>query len=359
MEQRAHNFNPGPGVLPLEVLQEVQENLFSYKKSGIGLMEMSHRGSDFQEIIDQAQSDLRDLLKLPESYDILFTTGGATTQFSMIPLNLLQAGQQANYLLSGVWAEAAAEEAKKFGEVYISGSTKEESYTAVPALLNLSSNPAYLHFTSNNTVIGSQFPSTPEVPDSVPLICDASSDLLSREVDIERYSLLYAGAQKNLGAAGVTIVILKKKLLDNIPAGLPLMLDYRTYAKHQSLYNTPPTFNIYVVGRVLAWIKRLGGVSAIEKINREKAELLYQVIDNNPVYEGVVTKSSRSNMNVTFRLRNLELEKKFLKEAEGASLVGLKGHRLVGGCRASIYNACPIESVRALASFMTAFAADQ
>ena len=355
-EKRLHNFNPGPAVLPEEVVSEARANLANYRGTGIGVMEMSHRSREFEGILRGCESDLRELLGIGDDYSVLFMSGGGSTQFSMVPMNLLRGGTQANYILSGVWAEAAAKEAGKFGEVHIAASSKDDEYRHIPRTHALSSKPAYLHFTSNNTVIGTQFDTEPDAGDT-PLVCDASSDLLGRQIDISRYSLIYAGAQKNLGPAGTTLVIIRNSLLEAIPDGLPLMLDYRTFSKNASLYNTPPTFPIYIVGLVLQWIKRLGGVTAIERINRAKAKLVYDALDAAPIYQPFVERSSRSLMNITFRLNPHSLEDRLITEAEARGLVGLRGHRLVGGVRASLYNACPMESAQALAAFLSDFAA--
>lgn len=353
---RLHNFNPGPAVLPLEVLEEARENLLSYRGSGIGVMEMSHRGKDFERIIAECEADIRTLLEIPESYDVLFTTGGATMQFSMVPMSFLAKGSEANIVLTGVWSEAAAKEAEKFGTVHIAASSKNDGYRFIPREVSLSNNPAYLHYTSNNTVVGSQFQTEPSAG-SVPLFCDASSDILSRRIDITKYSLLYAGAQKNLGAAGVTLVVMKKELLERAPGTLPIMLDYRTYAKNRSLYNTPPTFPIYILGLMMKWAIRLGGIDALERANREKAALVYGALDRHELYRPFVERQSRSLMNLTFQLSDKALEDRFIAEAEKAGLIGLRGHRLLGGMRASLYNACPAESAAALARFLDEFAA--
>ncbi len=353
IENRVFNFSPGPAILPEDVLITARENLLNYRASGIGVLEMSHRGKDFEEIITNAENDLRELLAVPENYAVLFTTGGASQQFSMVPMNLQQKGEQTNFILSGVWSEAALEEAKKFGETHVAASTKEEGYRRLPDTLALSSRPSYLHFTSNNTIIGSQYQREPE-SDAV-LVCDASSDLLHKKIDVTKYGLIYAGAQKNLGPAGVTVVIIRKDLLERAPAVLPLMLDYRTFAQHRSLYNTPPTFPIYMLGLVFQWLKKLGGLGEMEKRNRAKAKVLYDAIDAGPFYEPYVETSCRSVMNVTFRLKQRDLEAEFIAAAEKKGLNGLKGHRLVGGLRASIYNAFPLEGVQALAAFMKDF----
>jgi phosphoserine aminotransferase len=352
---RVFNFNAGPAVLPEAVLEELKENLLSYHGSGIGVMEMSHRSKDFQQIITEAEAAMRRLLNIGDDYAVLFATGGATAQFSMVPMNLLRPGTQGNYMLSGIWAEAAYEEAKKFGDVHVAASSKALQYKSLPTQIQFSSKPAYLHYTSNNTVIGSQYHSEPDAG-GVPLICDASSDLLHRRIDVSKYGLIYAGAQKNLGPAGTTVIILRKQLLEQSPEKLPLLYDYRTYVRNGSLYNTPPTLPIYVVGLVLKWIEKMGGADAMEQRNREKADLLYSALDANPFYAPYVERSCRSLMNVTFRLANAELEDLFVKEAQAAGLHGLRGHRLVGGMRVSIYNAFPLAGVQALTAFLADFA---
>lgn len=354
-KQRGFNFNPGPAVLPEEVLRKAQDDIWSYRDSGMGVAELSHRGPHFEEIIYGAEALVRELLNLNDDYAVLFVTGGATQQFSMIPMNLLVPGTIGNYMLSDVWGEYALDEARKFGEVFVAGSTKEAKYRSIPALGPLSANAAYLHFTSNNTIAGTQFREEPDCPAEVPLLCDASSDILSKPIATSRYSLIYAGAQKNIGPAGVTLVVLKKSLLKRCPEKLPTMLDYRTYEKSRSLHNTPPTLSIYLLREVLNWIKDCGGVTAIQKRNEEKAAILYERLDESGFYQGIVEKNSRSMMNVTFRLRNSELEKDFLEGAAEHQLFGLKGHRVLGGFRASLYNALPLQAVEALVSFMNAF----
>ena len=365
MIKRKFNFSPGPAVLPLEVLEAVRENILSYQGTGIGVMEMSHRSPEFEAIISEAEALFRLLLDVNNDYSVIFTTGGATNQFSMVPLNLLRKGQVADYLITGLWAEKAFAEAKKFGEVHIAASSKDSNYSYIPKELKLSSEPAYLHFTSNNTIYGTQFHSEPGVGEpgvgkpgagGCPLICDASSDFLSKPIDITRYALVYAGAQKNFGPAGVTVVVIRKDLLLRIPPGLPIMLDYNTYVKERSLYNTPPTFPIYVVVEVLKWIKGQGGLTGIQRHNQEKAALIYAAIDRSDCYVPVAEEKSRSLMNITFRLKDSSLEQEFLKKASEHDLVELKGHRSVGGMRASIYNAFPIEGARTLAGFMDEFA---
>ena len=355
--ERVFNFNPGPAVLPLPVLEEVQRDLVALPGAGMSILEMSHRAKEFDAILEGAEADLRSLLGLPENYKVIFLGGGASLQFTMVAMNFLPKDGSADYIVSGHWAQSAAKEAKKQGKVNIAATTEGENFVRVPRQEELKLDPkaAYVHFTSNNTIYGTEAPAEPEVG-AVPLVCDASSDILSRAIDAKKYTLIYAGAQKNAGPAGVTIVIVRDDMLAKAPAGLPAMLDYRLQAEKKSVYNTPPVFAIYVVSLVLKWMKSLGGLAAIERMNREKAELLYNAIDSSGgFFRGTAEKWCRSRMNVTFRLPNEELEEKFVKEAKGAKLAGLKGHRTVGGMRASIYNAFPREGVEALVSFMKEF----
>lgn len=355
MVQRAFNLSPGPAILPLPALEQARQDIIDYRGTGIGVMELSHRGPEFEAILAETEALLRELLGIPASYKVLFTTGGAHQQFSMVPMNLLTEGLTGNYLLSGLWAEKACDEGRKFGSVHVAGSTKEEGYRKLPQIESISRGAAYLHYCSNNTVIGSQFPTEPDCGD-VPLVCDASSDLLSRPIPIERYGLIYAGAQKNLGPAGVTIVVVREDLLSRSRDDLPLMMSYTTYAKSASLFNTPPTFPIYMVCQVLRWIKAEGGLAEMERRNEEKAKLVYDVLDSHAVFVPVVDRGSRSKMNVTFRLRDESLEKELLRLTEARGLPGLKGHRMVGGFRASMYNAFPIEGARALCDALIEFA---
>jgi len=356
--KRVHNFGAGPAALPLPVLEQVQAELLDHAGTGMSVMELSHRSAAFGEVIEQAEADLRALLGLSSDYAVLFLQGGASLQFAMVPANLRSAGASADYVLTGNWSRAAIKEAAKGGSVRTVGSTEPSGFDRVPAQGELDFDPqaAYVHFTSNNTIYGTQWPTEPEAPSGVPLVCDASSDALSRPVDIRRYGVLYAGAQKNLGPAGIAVVVVRQDLLERTPGGLPALMDYRLMAEKRSLYNTPPTFAVYVVGRVLKWLRELGGLAEIGKRNETKAAALYDAIDaSGGFYRGHAQKESRSRMNVTFRLSTEDLEKEFLKEAGPADLAGLKGHRSVGGLRASIYNACPIESVRALVDFMADF----
>jgi phosphoserine aminotransferase len=355
---RIYNFSAGPAVLPLSVLEQVQAELLNYRGAGMSVMEMSHRSKPFDEIIQGAEADLRSLLGIPSNYHVLFLQGGATLQFAMLPMNLLPAGASADYVLTGAWAQAAYKEAAKLGTVRAAGSTKDTNFTRVPAQAELDLDPqaAYLHFTTNETIHGIEWPAAPAAPEGVPLITDASSDFLSRPMDLPRYGLIYAGAQKNLGPAGVTLVIVRDDLLQRVPANLPLMLDYRLQAENKSLYNTPPCFTIYVVGLVLKWLKSLGGLEEVARRNAAKAGLVYAAIDESGgFYRGHAEPASRSAMNLTFRLPSEDLEKLFVKQAEAEGLSGLKGHRSVGGIRASTYNAFPAEGCTALAGFMREF----
>jgi phosphoserine aminotransferase len=353
---RVYNFSAGPGVLPVPVLEEAQSELLSYGNAGMSVLEMSHRSKVYDGIIKQAEADLRELMGIPANYKVLFLQGGASLQFSMVPMNFLPADGCADYIVTGAWSQAAVKEARKVGKVNIAASTESEFFTRIPRQdeLVLADDAAYVHFTSNNTIFGTEWRSEPEVGDR-PLFCDASSDILSRVIDVSKYGLIYAGAQKNMGPAGVTVVILREDLLERRPDGLATMLDYKVHAAKESLYNTPPCFAIYMVGLVAKWLKGLGGIAAMQEINERKAGLLYDAIDGSSFYRGTAEKESRSLMNVTFRLPNEDLEKKFVTEASAAGLDGLKGHRSVGGLRASIYNAFPVEGVQVLVDFMAEF----
>lgn len=356
-ENHTYNFNAGPSALPFEVLVQAQEEFLDYKQSGMSIMEMSHRGAIYEEVHNQAIALIKELWQIPEDYHILFLQGGASLQFSMIPMNFLKAGSPASYVLTGSWSEKALKEAKLLGETTIAGTTKEEKYRRIPSLheLSIPENSSYLHITSNNTIYGTQWTAFPDTGD-IPLIADMSSDILCKPIDVSKFSLIYAGAQKNLGPSGVTMVIIKKELLEKATPSLPTMLSYGTYAENNSLYNTPPTFGIYMLKLVMEWVKNKGGVSAIHRQNIEKAQLIYETIDQSyGFYQGHAELGSRSLMNITFTLNTPELEKKFLDEAKKEGFVGLNGHRSVGGCRASTYNALPIESCQALKSFMTRF----
>lgn len=353
---RALNFNAGPAALPEEVLQAAQKELLNFNGTGMSVMELSHRSKEYEEVHTGAQNQLRKLLNIPEDYEILFIQGGASLQFSMIPMNLLTENKVGYYVLTGSWSEKALKEAKKVGNTAILATTKEENYKSIPSLelSNMKKDGAYLHLTSNNTIYGTEWHQYPNV--DIPLIADMSSDILSKPLNVEQFGLIYAGAQKNLGPSGVTVVIIKKDLIKPNLDTLPTMLQYQTYSKNNSLYNTPPTFAIYLLKLVLDWVEEQGGVSVIQKRNQEKAKLLYDVIDeSNGFYQGHATKAHRSHMNVTFTLPSDEATKDFLAKAKEQGFVGLNGHRSVGGCRASIYNAVPIENVNQLAEFMKKF----
>jgi phosphoserine aminotransferase len=356
---RIFNFSAGPGALPLPVLQQAQAALLNYDGTGMSVMEMSHRSQAFDGILERAYTDLRALLNLPDDYHVLFLQGGATLQFAMLPLNLLPQDASADYIITGNWAQAAFKEARRLGRsVRAAGSSECDGFSYMPdqASLDLDPQAAYLHFTSNETIHGVEWPAEPVPPDGVPLVVDISSDFLSRPIDVTRYGLLYAGAQKNLGPAGVTLVIVRNSLLERVPAGLPLMLDYRLQAEQKSLYNTPPVWSIYMVGLVLRWLRDQGGLAEVEQRNIAKAAHVYQAIDESGgFYRGHARPDHRSRMNITFRLPDEALEKQFLKQAEARGLSGLKGHRALGGLRASVYNAFPAAGAEALAQFMREF----
>jgi phosphoserine aminotransferase len=357
MAKKVFNFNPGPAVLPKEVLQTVQAELLDYRGTGMSVLEISHRSAEYEEINNQAMALFHELMGLGDNYKIAFVGGGASTQFALIPMNFLAKGQTAAYVDTGEWANKAHKEAKILGQTHLAASTKEEKYRRIPKLneIKYPGDAAYLHITSNNTIYGSQYQWWPETG-AVPLVCDMSSDILSRQLDFKKFSMIYAGAQKNLGPAGATVVIIRDDFLGKAQAGLPTMFQYKTHVDKLSLYNTPPVFAIYIVKLVLEWIKKQGGLVAVEKVNRAKQERIYQIMDlYKDYYKGTVDSDSRSWMNITLRLPSEELEKKFLSEAKAAGFVGLKGHRDVGGIRVSLYNALPLEGAEQLAAFMDAF----
>ncbi len=357
MKNRVYNFSAGPAVLPEEVLKEAQEDFYSYKNAGMSVMEMSHRGKDYDKIIKDAESDLRKLLDISDDYAVLFLQGGATLQFSMVPLNIMPPKNKADYIVTGSWSKKAVKEAKRVGTVNIAASTESEKFTRLPKQdeLKLDSEASYVHYTSNNTIFGTQYKSEPEVG-NVPLVCDASSDILHKKIDVNKYSLIYAGAQKNMGPSGVTLVILKKDLLDRSSDDLHTYLNYKTHVEKDSMYNTPTTFGIYIMGLVFKWLENKGGLDAMYKLNKEKAGILYNYIDESGgYYKGTVAEDDRSLMNVTFRMPNEDLEKKFISESAEKGFSGLKGHRSVGGLRASIYNAFPKKGVEDLVEFMKEF----
>ncbi len=357
MEKRIYNFSAGPGVLPEEVLLEAQKDFYSYKGQGLSVMEMSHRSKTYGEIITEAEKDLRTLLNISDDYAVLFLQGGATLQFSMVPLNIMPPNNKADYINTGAWSKKAIKEAKRVGEVNVAASSEDANFNYIPKqdALKLTPDASYVHFTSNNTIFGTEFKTEPEVG-NVPLVCDASSDILSKPIDVNKYGIIYAGAQKNMGPAGAALVIVKKSLLERSPETLHTYLNYNTHAEKGSMYNTPPTFTIYIMGLVYKWLLKNGGLVEMQKINEAKAKMLYDAIDNSDgFYKGAAAIEDRSLMNVTFNLANPELEKKFIEEALAKDFSGLKGHRSVGGIRASIYNAFPTKGVEDLVQFMEDF----
>jgi phosphoserine aminotransferase len=354
--KRIFNFAAGPAVLPLPVLEEAQRDLLALPGVGMSVMEISHRSKVFEDILHRAIEDVRALAGVPPTYKVLLLQGGASLQFSMVPMNLLTPGATADYIVTGGWAQKALKEAKKAGKTNVAWTEGAEVFTRIPRQdeLKLTPGAAYVHMTSNNTLFGTQWKALPEVAD-VPLVSDTSSDMFSRPIDIAKHGLIYAGAQKNLGPSGVTLVIVREDLLARSAETLPTMLSYKVHADNDSLYNTPPTFGVYLLGLTMKWLRSIGGLQAIARINERKAGALYAEIDRTGFYRGTAQKDSRSLMNVTFRLPNEELEKLFVKETTAAGLDGLKGHRSVGGIRASIYNAFPEEGVHALVQFMREF----
>ncbi len=353
---RVYNFSAGPATLPEEVLSRAASEMLDYKGTGMSVMEMSHRSKEFISIAEQAEADLRELLNIPENYSVLFLQGGATSQFSMVPLNLLRGRNSADYINTGYWSRKAIAEAKKFCEVNIAASGEETNFTSIPPRdeWNLNPEAAYVHYTPNETIGGVEFHEVPDVGD-LPLVADMSSTILSRPIDVSRFGLIYAGAQKNIGPAGLTIVIIRKDLLGGASSEVPTMLNYETHAKAGSMYNTPPTYSWYIAGLVFQWLKEQGGLQRMAEINKRKAEKLYTFIDNSEFYNNPVDPACRSWMNIPFTLKNPELDGKFLELAREAGLVNLKGHRSVGGMRASIYNAMPEAGVDALIGFMREF----
>jgi phosphoserine aminotransferase len=353
-----HNFNAGPAMLPREVLQRVQSELLDYHGKGMSIMEMSHRSKEFEAVNTGAEATFKRLLGVDQGYRVLFVQGGASSQFAMLPMNFLPQGASADYIITGAWAEKAIEEASLLGKANVAATTKDGGYRRMPANaeLKLDPNAAYVHYTTNETIQGTQFQTIPSVGDR-PLVADMSSDIFSRPMDGTKFSLIYAGAQKNLGPSGVTVVVLRESWLEKANKNVPTMLRYSTHVKNNSLYNTPPSFGVYTLGLVLEWIEKNGGLAGMGTRNAAKAKAIYDVIDGSGgYYRGHAEPGSRSNMNVTFRLPSEELEKKFVTESAAAKMVGLAGHRSVGGLRASIYNAVPLESCQALASFMKDFA---
>jgi len=356
MEKRVHNFNPGPAALPLPVLKEIKEDFLSFRGSGMSIVEISHRSALFDEVLNNAVNRTKRLLDLDENYHVLFIQGGASLQFCMIPMNLALPGRPVNYINSGTWSTKAIKEAQIQGkDVRIIATSEDKNFSYLPYDYTVDKQASYLHFTSNNTIKGTQWQQFPN-GEGIPLISDMSSDFMSRPIDVKPFGLVYAGAQKNIGPSGIAMAIIREDMLKRVPDNLPTMLKYTTYKDNKSLFNTPPTFAIYIIDLVLKWLEEtIGGLKEIERINKEKASLIYDVIDNSDIYHGTTDVKSRSLMNVTFRLPDKKTEERFLAEATQNGLIGLKGHKSVGGCRASLYNAITIDSVIKLATFMREF----
>jgi phosphoserine aminotransferase len=357
MTKQIHNFNPGPAVLPREVLQQAQAEMLDYKGTGMSVMEISHRSKEFEAIVTEAQADLRHLLGIPDNYKILFLQGGASLQFAMLPMNFRPAGTSADYIITGTWSKKAFKESQKLGTAKAAANMEVDHFNHLPSQTDLTLDPkaAYLHFTSNETIHGVEYFIEPVPAAGVPLICDASSDFISRPIDVSKYAMLYAGAQKNAGPAGVVICIIRDDMLGKVPANLPNLLDYKALAEENSLLNTPPCWSIYIVGLVLKWAKGLGGLEEISRRNQTKAGLVYKTIEESGGFYKGHAKSDRSVMNVTFRLPNEQLEELFAAESKKHDMIGLKGHRSVGGMRASLYNALPVEAAEDLVKFMKEF----
>jgi len=352
-----HNFNAGPSILPKEVFEEASQAILDFNHSGLSILEIGHRTPLFQQVMDEARNLVKELMKLDDDHEVLFLHGGATTQFMQVPMNLLNENEIAAYTDTGVWATRAIKEAKLFGHVDVVCSSKESNYTFLPKQFNVTPTSKYLHITSNNTIYGTQWQDLSVFYDSgVPLVADMSSDILSREIDFNKFDLIYAGAQKNVGAAGVNLVVVNSNVLGKVNRDIPTIMDYRNHIKAGSLLNTPPVFAIYVCMLTLRWLKNLGGVSVIEKINSAKARLFYDTLDSLPIFKGIVAKEDRSKMNAVFVMENEKLEKEFLEIGKNEGMIGIKGHRLAGGFRISMYNALPLESVKALTNLMKDFA---
>ena len=350
-----HNFGAGPSVLPKEVFEEASRAIIDFNNSGLSILEIGHRTTLFQPVMDEARALVKELMQLDDDHEVLFLHGGATTQFMQVPMNLLNENELCAYTDTGTWASKAIKEAKLFGHVEIAGSAKETNYTTIPKELSVSPTAAYLHITTNETIAGTQWKQIP-YDYNVPLVADMSSDILSRQLDFNRFDIIYAGAQKNMGAAGVNLVVVNKNVLGKITKPIPSILDYRNHIKEGSMMNTPPVFAVYVVVLTLRWLKNLGGVAAIEKINNSKAELFYNTLDSLPIFKGVVAKEDRSYMNAVFVMNDPAVEKEFLDLCKQEGMVGVKGHRSVGGFRVSMYNALQYESVVAITDLMKDFA---
>ncbi len=355
-ENRVYNFNAGPAALPLPVLEEIKDSFLNFNGSGMSVTEISHRSKWFDDVINDAVERVKRLMGLDDGYKVLFVQGGASMQFCMIPMNFLSEGKTADYVNTGTWSTKAIKEAEiQQKQINITASSEDKNFSYIPQNIKFNPDAVYVHITSNNTIKGTQWSSMPETG-GVPIVADMSSDIMSRPLDIDKFGLIYAGAQKNIGPAGVCMVIIRDDMLQLVPDNMPSMLKYTTYAEKNSMYNTPPCFSIYTIQLVLKWLEEtIGGLAEMEQINKQKGELIYGILDHSPFYTGTAASGSRSLMNVTFRLPDEDLEKKFIQEGIDNGLMGLKGHRSVGGCRASIYNAASIEAVEVLTGFMKAF----
>lgn len=353
---RVYNFSAGPSMLPAEVLEKVQKDLLNYEGSGQSVMEMSHRSKEYQKIIDDAEADLRELMHIPDNYKVLFVQGGGTLQFAMVPLNLLRNSKKADYVLTGTWAKKAYKEACKYGDIRVIASSEDDKFTWVPKITkeDVREDADYAYITTNNTIYGTKYNYIPETG-NVPLVADMSSNIMSEEIDVSRFGMIWAGAQKNVGPAGVTIVIVREDLIGFAGAEVPTYLDYKIHADNGSMYNTPPCFSIYVAGEVFKYLKSIGGIAEMERRNREKAQMLYDFIDSSRLFSCPIAKEDRSLMNVVFVTGDAELDKKFIALAKENGMINLSGHRSIGGMRASIYNAMPKEGVAALVDFMRKF----
>lgn len=350
---KIHNFSAGPAILPQEALDASIEAIKNFAGTGLSLLEVSHRGKEFEKVMDDSRAIVKELFNIPDNYSVLFLQGGASTQFAMVPHNFLGQNEKAAYVNSGVWATKAIKEAKFYGTTEVIGTSEEKNFSYVPKGYKIPTDAKYLHITSNNTIYGTQLHEFPESP--IDVVCDMSSDIFSRPVDVSKFALIYAGAQKNMGPAGVTLVIVRNDWLEKQVRNMPTMFSYKIHAENESMYNTPPVFAIFCSLQTMLWVKKMGGVAAMEKRNKAKAELLYNEIDRNPLFSGTCAKEDRSLMNVTFVANDKNLEEQFFKFCKERNLSGLKGHRIVGGFRASLYNALPIESVQALVDAMKDF----
>ena len=357
MEKRIYNFSAGPAILPEDVLKEAQENLMALPGVGMSILEISHRSKTFDSIIAQTKADIKKLLDIGDDYSLLFLQGGASLQFSMVPMNLMPPKNKADYIVTGSWSKKAVKEAKRVGEVNVAATSEESKFNKIPAQneLKLNADASYVHFTSNNTIYGTQWKTEPDTG-SVPLVCDASSDIFHKKIDVKKYGLIYAGAQKNMGPSGVTMLIFRNDLVERSSDDLPTMLNYKTHVENDSMFNTPNTFGVYIIGLVAKWLLKNGGLDKMFEINKKKANILYDYIDKSDgFYKGHAEKNSRSLMNITFNLPTEDLEKKLIADATSVGFSGLKGHRSVGGLRASIYNAFPTKGVEDLVAFMKDF----